>query len=101
MENIKLSLSLRTNLKKEWLANLLGEYLIQKTQKNTLKNFLLGGQVSYRKQNSIFEYNMLFNNILNLNSFKYINNSINQLGTEESSITALHGYITAGLKFHF
>lgn len=101
MENIKLSLGLRTNLNKEWLANLLGEYLIQKTQKNTLKNFLLGGQVSYRKQNSIFEYNVLFNNILNLNSFKYINNSINQLGTEESSITALHGYITVGLKFHF
>ena len=101
MENIKISAGIRTNLKKEWLANLLGEYLIQKTQKNTLKNFLLGGQVSYRKQNSIFEYNILFNNLLNLNSFKYINSSINQLGTEESSITALHGFIIGGLKFHF
>ena len=101
MEKIKISAGIRTNLKKEWLANLLGEYLIQKTQKNTLKNFLLGGQVSYRKQNSIFEYNILFNNLLNLNSFKYINSSINQLGTEESSITALHGFIIGGLKFHF
>lgn len=100
-QNLKLSLGLRTTIKKEWIGNILGEYLIQKTQQNTLKNFLLGGQISYRKENSAFEYNVLFNNVLNLNSFRYINSSVSLLGTEESSITALHGYITGGMKLYF
>ena len=88
-QNLKLSLGLRANIKKELIGNILGEYLIQKTQQNTLKNFLLGGQISYRKEKSTFEYNVLFNNVLNLNSFRYINSSVSLLGTEESSITAL------------
>lgn len=100
-QNLKLSLGLRANIKKEWMGNILGEYLIQKTQQNTLKNFLLGGQISYRKEKSAFEYNVLFNNVLNLNSFGYINSSVSLLGTEEFSITALHGYITGGMKFYF
>lgn len=100
-QNIKLSLGLRASIKKEWIGNILGEYLIQKTQQNTLKNFVLGGQISYRKEKSNFEYNLLFNNILNLNRFEYINSSVSSLGTEESSITALHGYFTGGLKYYF
>ena len=100
-ENIKFSIGLGMNLKKEWIVNILGEYLIQKTPQNSLKNFLVGGQLSYKKENSSFEYNILLNNILNLNSFKYINNSVSQLGTEEYSITALHGYIMGGLKYNF
>ena len=100
-QNIKLSLGSRANIHKEWIGNILGEYLIQKTQQTTLKNFLLSGQVSYRKDKSSFEYNLLFNNILNLNSFEYINSSVNLLGTEESTVTALHGYITGGIKFYF
>ena len=100
-ENIKLSIGLRANLRKEWIGNILGEYLIQKTQQTTLKNFLLGGQISYRKEKSSFEYNLLFNNILNLNRFEYINSSVGLLGTEESTVIALHGYITGGIKFYF
>ncbi|KMQ62926.1 hypothetical protein ACM39_17610 [Chryseobacterium sp. FH2] len=100
-DNIKLSLGIRANIKKEWIANVLGEYLIQKTEQNTMKNFLLGGQVSYRKAKSNFEYNLLFNNILNLSSFQYINSYTSQLGIEESSATALSGYITGGMKFIF
>lgn len=100
-QNIRVSLGLRSNIHKEWIGNLLGEYLIQKTQLNTIKNVLLGGQISYRKEKSKFEYNLLFNNILNLNRFEYINGSVSLLGTEESSIVALHGYITGGLKYYF
>ena len=100
-QNIKLSLGLRSNIRKEWIGNILGEYLIQKTQLNTLKNFLLGGQISYRKENSALEYNIAMNNILNLNSFNYINSSVSLLGTDETSVIALHGYITGGLKYYF
>lgn len=100
-ENIKLSLGLRTNIKKEWIGNLLGEYLIQKTENNNLNNFLLGGQLSYRKEKSNFEYNVLFNNLLHLNSFNYINSFASQYGTEEYSITALQGYILGGFKMYF
>ncbi|SDQ47471.1 hypothetical protein SAMN05421664_1736 [Chryseobacterium soldanellicola] len=100
-DNIKISLGIRANIKKEWIANVLGEYLIQKTEQNTLRNFLIGGQVSYKKEKSYFEYNLLFNNILNLNSFQYINSYTSQLGIDESSITALRGYILGGLKFNF
>lgn len=100
-QNLKLSLGLRANIHKEWLGNILGEYFIQKTQQTILKDFLLGGQISYRKENSNFEYNLLFNNILNLNNFEYINSSVSLLGTEETAIVALHGYITGGLKYYF
>ena len=99
--NIRLFLGIRANVKKEWVGNILSEYLIQKTEQNTLHNFLIGGQVSYRKENSNFEYNLQFNNILNLNSFQYINGYTSQLGIEEVSTTALHGYITGGLKYNF
>lgn len=100
-QNIKISLGLRANIRKVWIGNILGEYLVQKTQQNTINNFLLGGQISYRKENSNFEYNLLFNNILNLNRFEYINSSVILLGTEEASIATLHGYITGGLKYYF
>lgn len=100
-QNLKLSLGLRTNIKKEWIGSCLGEYLIQKTQQNTIKNFLLGGQISYRKENSVLEYNLAMNNILNLNSFNYINSSVSLLGTDETSTIALHGYIMGGLKYNF
>jgi hypothetical protein len=100
-QNLKLSLGLRTNIKKEWIGSFRGEYLIQKTQQNTIKNFLLGGQISYRKENSALEYNIAMNNILNLNSFNYINSSVSLLGTDETSVIALHGYITGGLKLYF
>lgn len=100
-QNLKLSLGLRANIHKEWLGNILGEYFIQKTQQTILKDFLLGGQISYRKENSNFEYNLLFNNVLNLNNFEYINSSVSLLGTEETAIVALHGYITGGLKYYF
>ena len=53
------------------------------------------------KEKSSFEYNLLFNNILNLNRFEYINSSVGLLGTEESTVIALHGYITGGIKFYF
>jgi len=99
--NIKVALGIRANLKKEWIGNILGEYLIQKTEQNTVENFLIGGQISYRKEKSKFEYNLMFSNILNLNSFTYINSFTSQLGIDESSTTALHGYIIAGIKFNF
>ncbi|MFC7345854.1 hypothetical protein ACFQO9_03850 [Chryseobacterium zhengzhouense] len=101
IHNTKFSLGLNSNIKKEWIGNLLGEYLIQKTSTNRINTFLLGGQVSYRKEKSLFEYNVLFNNILNLNSFNYINSFVGQSGTNEQSITALHGYIMGGLKVYF
>lgn len=100
-DNIKLSFGVRANIKKEWIGNILGEYLIQKTGETTLRNFLIGGQISYRKEKSNFEYNLQFNNILNLNSFQYINSYTSQLGIDEISTTALRGYIMAGLKFNF
>lgn len=100
-DNIKISLGLRANIKKEWIGNILGEYLIQKAEQNTLRNFLIGGQVSYRKEKSNWEYSLRFNNILNLKSFNYINSFTSQLGTDESRITALQGYIIGGLKFNF
>jgi hypothetical protein len=100
-QNLKLSLGLRANIRKEWIGNFLGEYLIQKTQQNTIKNFLLGGQISYRKENSVLEYNIAMNNILNLSSFGYINSSVSLLGTDETSVIALHGYIMVGLKYNF
>ncbi|SHF26557.1 TonB-dependent receptor [Chryseobacterium takakiae] len=100
-DNVKLSLGIRMIIKKQWIGNVLGEYFIQKTEQNTIRNFLIGGQVSYRKENSNFEYNLHYNNILNLNSFQYINGYTNQLGIEEASTTALHGYIIGGLKYNF
>ncbi|MFC7347992.1 hypothetical protein ACFQO9_14795 [Chryseobacterium zhengzhouense] len=100
-QNLKLALGLRSTINKEWIGNVLTEYLIQKTQFATLKNFLIGGQLSYKKKNSDFEYNLIFNNILNLNSFTYINSYTSQLGVFESSTAALHGYIIGGMKFHF
>lgn len=100
-DNIKLSLGLRTNIKKEWIGNILGEYFVQKTEQTTFKNFLIGGQISYQKEKSNLQYNLQFNNILNINSFTYINSYTSQLGSEEASTTALHGYIIGGLKFNF
>lgn len=99
--NIKLSLGLRGNIHQEWIGNILGEYFIQKTEQTTLKNFLIGGQISYQKAKAKVQYNLLFSNILNLNSFTYINSYTSQLGSEETLTTALHGYIMGGLKFHF
>lgn len=100
-QNLKFSLGARTKIKEEWIGNFLGEYLIQKTKQNTINNFLLGGQISYKKKNSVFEYILTMNNILNLNSFNYINSSVSLLGTEETSVTALHGYIVGGVKYYF
>lgn len=100
-DNLKLSFGIRANIRKEWIGNVLGEYLIQKTEQNTLRDFLIGGQVSYRKGKSDFENNLQFNNILNLNSFEYINNYTSQLGIEEVSTTSLHGYILGGIKYNF
>ncbi|MGX5684069.1 hypothetical protein ACWKWW_05865 [Chryseobacterium cucumeris] len=100
-QNLKLSLGIRTNIKNEWIGSFLGEYLIQKTQQNIIKNFLLGGQISYRKENSVLEYNLAMNNILNLNSFNYINSSVSLLGRDETSTIALHGYIMGGFKYNF
>lgn len=100
-QNIKVSLGLRANIHKEWIGNVLGEYLLQKTQLTTLKYFLLGGQISYRKEKSVLEYNLLFNNILNLNKFEYLNGYVSLFGMENSSIVALHGYIIGGLKYYF
>ena len=99
--NTKLFLGLRTNIKKEIIANVLGEYLVQKTVQTKLSNFLLGGQISYRKEKSKFEYNNIFNNVLNLNSFDYITNSATEFGYEQSQVSALKGYIIGGLKFNF
>lgn len=100
-KNTRLFLGLRANIKKEWITNVLGEYFVQKTTQTKLSNFLLGGQVSYRKDKSKFEYNLLFNNILNLNNFDYISNAVTELGYEQSSVVALKGYIIGGLKFNF
>lgn len=100
-DNVKLSLGIRTIIKKQWIGNLLGEYFIQKTEQNTLRNFLVGGQVSYRMEKSNLEYNLQFSNILNLNSFQYINTYTRQVGIEETSTTALHGYVIGGLKYNF
>ncbi|WP_426477364.1 hypothetical protein ACP3T3_19340 [Chryseobacterium sp. CBSDS_008] len=99
--NLKLSLGIRANIRKEWIGNVLGEYLIQKTEHNTLYNFLIGGQFSYKKEKSNFEYNLQFNNILNIHSFAYINSFTSQLGVEETITTALHGFIMGGMKFSF
>ncbi|MEG2509894.1 MAG: hypothetical protein RSA74_10625, partial [Chryseobacterium sp.] len=65
-ENIKLSLGFRAIIRKEWQVNVLGDYFIQKTDFAKLENVLIGGQISYRKEKSAIEYNLYFNNILNL-----------------------------------
>ncbi len=101
LDNLRLSLGIRAKIKKEWLANILSEYFLQKTDQDVLKNYLLGGQISYRKEKSYLEYNLLFNNLLNLDSFNYINSYTNQLGFNEFSTTALKGYFLAGLKLYF
>lgn len=100
-ESIKVSLGFRTNINKTVIANVLGDYLMQKTPKNKPENFLLGEQVSYRKENSNFEFNMLFNNVLNLNNFQFISNMVSSQGIEESKISAMHGYIMGGMKWYF
>lgn len=100
-QNLNLFLGLRTNIKKEWIGNFMGEYLIQKTQQNKTNNLLLGGQISYRKEKSNFEYNVFLNNILNLNKFEYIYSSVDLLGIEERIIVALNGYVMGGLKYYF
>lgn len=101
LDNLRLSLGIRAKIKKEWLANILSEYFLQKTDQDVLKNYLLGGQISYRKEKSYLEYNLLFNNLLNLDSFSYINSYTNQLGFNEFSTTAQKGYFLAGLKLYF
>jgi hypothetical protein len=100
-QTIKLNLAIKTSYRKEWLGNILGEYLIQKSPQVTVQNFLFGGQISYKKQNTNLEYNILFNNILNFNNFKYINSSVGLLGTDQTTVYALPGYITGGLKYNF
>lgn len=100
-ENLKLLFGVRANIKKEWIGNVLGEYLVQRAGQNKRKNFLVGGQISYKKDNTNFEYSLLFNNLLHLNSFSYINSITSQFGKEESSTTALRGYILGGIKYYF
>ena len=100
-ESMKVSLGLRTNIKKTFIANVLGDYLIQKTPKNEQKNFLLGGQISYRKENSNYEFILLLNNVLNLNNFQFISNIVSSQGIEENKINAMHGYIMGGMKWYF
>lgn len=100
-DNIKFSLGIRGNINKNLLFSTIGDYLIQKTEQNNLENFLIGGHFSYRKEKSNWEYNLRFNNILNLKSFSYINSYTSQLGTDESTTTALQGYIIGGLKIYF
>ena len=100
-QNLKLSFNARTLIKNEWKANVSTDYLIQKTNNNSLRNLLIGGQISYQKKETSLEYNLLFNNILNLNSFHYIDNFVTSVGVEEIRIDALHGYILGGLKVYF
>lgn len=99
--NTKLFFGIRANFRKEWIVNILNEYFIQKSAQNTLRNFLIGGQISYQKTKSKIEYNILFNNILNLNSFTYLNSISTPYGLDETSIHSMHGYITGGIKFNF
>lgn len=100
-DNIKLSLGIRAIIKEELKANILGDYFIQKTEFQNQRNILIGGQISYRKKESTLEYNLYFNNILNLQSFQYISTFSSQIGLDEQSITALRGYIIGGLKYNF
>lgn len=100
-ENIKLYIGLRTHFNKEWLGNILGEYFIQKTSYQTVRNFLLGGHFSYRKEKANFEYSLLFNNVTNLNTFEHIYSTASSLGIDRTSVSSLPGYILLGVKGYF
>lgn len=100
-KNIRLNLAIKTSFRKEWIGNILGEYLLQKSPQISLQNFLLGGQISYKKTNTNLEYNLLFNNILNFNYFKYINSNVSMLGIDQTTVYALPGYITGGIRYNF
>ncbi|MBS1573556.1 MAG: hypothetical protein JST62_14275, partial [Bacteroidetes bacterium] len=55
----------------------------------------------YKKTNTNLEYNLLFNNILNFNYFKYINSNVSMLGIDQTTVYALPGYITGGIRYNF
>lgn len=74
---------------------------MQKTDVNSQKNFLLGGQLSYRKENSNLEYNLLWDNVLNMKNFQFIDSRTTQFGKDETITAALKGYIIGGLKYYF
>ena len=99
LSNTKFFLEIRSQINNELKINTLSEYFIQKSNSINLKNILLGGQISYKKNTSKIEYNFLFNNLLNLKSFQYLSSFITSNGVENSSIVSLRGYILAGLKF--
>ncbi|MDO4727922.1 MAG: hypothetical protein Q4B43_02825 [Bacteroidota bacterium] len=100
-QNLRTFLGLKTNINNQLKANLLGEYLIQKTSNNDYNNFLLGGHFSYHKEGSSLAYSLLFNNILNISSFYYINSQLSSFGYQENITQALKGYIMAGIKYYF
>ncbi len=100
-ENLRILSGIRMNIKKEFIISILGEYLKQKTAIQLQKNFLVGGQLSYKKEHSNMEFNVRFNNLFNLNNFNYINNRVTEMGTEYSNLAALNGYVVGGMKYNF
>ncbi|WHF52461.1 hypothetical protein QGN23_04065 [Chryseobacterium gotjawalense] len=100
-QNKKFYFAISGNIKKNFIYNLKGDYLVQNSQTNVLRNFLLGGSLSFKPINSKIEYNILYDNLLNMKSFKYINSYNSELAFEESVISALPGYIVGGLKYYF
>ncbi|WP_407484134.1 hypothetical protein [Elizabethkingia meningoseptica] len=100
-ENLRILSGAKTNINKEFIISILGEYLIQKTEIQTLKNYLLSGNITYKKVDSPIELTIKYNNLLNLNNFNYISNRVTQMGTEYTNLIALRGYIIGGIKFYF
>ncbi|MGC4128357.1 MAG: hypothetical protein QM564_02095 [Bergeyella sp.] len=100
-QNLRILFGVRTIIRKTLIMNVLSEYLIQKTSSQSKKDFLLGGQFSYRKENSKWEFNARFNNVLNLKNFNYITGKTTENGTEYSEISALKGYVIGGIKVYF
>lgn len=100
-EQYNLLLNLKTTINKEWIGNLSGNYLVQKTSFQTRNNFLLNGEVTYQKIKSNFEYNLTFSNLLHLNNFDYIENNNTPLGNDQVVISSLRGYVIAGFKYKF
>ena len=100
-ENLRILLGARTKIKNQFIITILGEYLYQSNEIQTLKDYLVSGDITYKKENSPIELNLKFNNLLNLNNFNYINNRVTQMGTEYTSLVALKGYIIGGIKYYF
>ena len=55
----------------------------------------------YKKEDSKFEFFIKVNNLLNIKKFTFSESRITNTDTEETTYSALPGYVITGIIYHF